>query len=181
MSETAKILRIDKSKAQSSIIVDNDGKAYHLYSSEENSTLHISLLNEDYTSYSGTFVRLFSGRYMEAPAICKTSEGQYYFIGSDCTGWAPNEARSAVANHIFGPYTELGNPCIGENAELTFGGQSTYILPVQGKKDAFIFMADKWNPKNPIDGRYIWLPIQFSEGKMQIEWLDTWELSTFDE
>ncbi len=79
------------------------------------------------------YVRVFANRYMEAPAIFK-KDGKCYIIASDCTGWDPNAARSAVADNIFGPYTELGNPCIGEGAEITFNSQSTYVLPVAGKK-----------------------------------------------
>lgn len=161
------------------LFVDTDGKAYHIYASEENSTIQISQLTDDYTSCEGTYAMAFINRYMEAPTLLKTSTGKYYFLGSDCTGWAPNAARSAVADHIFGPWTELGNPCIGADSDLTFHSQSTYILPVQGKKDAFIFMADRWNPKNAIDGRYVWLPIQFENGKLKLEWKEEWDLKEF--
>ena len=116
---------------------------------------------------------------MEAPAIFK-KDGLYYFMGSGCTGWSPNAARSAVAPSIWGPWTELGNPCIGENSDKTFYSQSTYILPVQGKKDAFIYMGDRWTPKDPIDGRYIWLPIQFEDNKFKIKWMDEWDLDFFE-
>ena len=162
------------------LFVDDDGTAYHLYSSEENSTLHISELTGDYLSYSGKYVRLFPDRYMEAPTILKTSNNRYYFIGSDCTGWNPNAARSAVADHIFGPWKELGNPCVGENAELTFHSQSTFLLPVMDKKDAFIFMADRWTPHNPIDGTYVWLPTKCDNERLVIEWHDEWDLSIFE-
>ena len=158
------------------LFVDNDGKAYHIYSSEDNSTLHISQLTDDYLSYSGKYARFFSDRYMEAPAIFKTSDGTYYLIASDCTGWAPNAARSAKAKSIWGPWEELGNPCIGPDADLTFHSQSTYVLPVSGKKDQFIYMGDRWMPDNPIDGRYIWLPIRLKEGYFEIEWEDQWKL-----
>jgi beta-xylosidase len=160
------------------LFVDDDGKAYHICSSEENSTTQISLLTDDYLSYAGKYTRAFVGRYMEAPAIFK-HRGKYYFIGSGCTGWDPNAARSAVAPGIWGPWTELGNPCRGteEENDKTFWSQSTYILPVAGKHDAFIFMADRWNPENPIDGRYIWLPVQFDEsGNPIIKWLTKWNL-----
>ncbi len=163
------------------LFVDDDGKAYHLYSSEENSTLHISQLTDDYMSCSGHYARVFINRYMEAPTIFKSADGRYYFIGSDCTGWAPNAARSAVADHIFGPWAELGNPCIGTDSALTFHSQGTFILPVRGKEDAFIFMADRWNPENPVEGKYIWLPISFADGKLILEWKDAWDLSVFDE
>ncbi|MNT65314.1 hypothetical protein D3C72_2032860 [compost metagenome] len=73
----------------------------------------------------------------------------------------------------------MGNPCQGEGAKLTYGGQSTHVLPVPGKKGEFIFMADKWEPKNAIDGRYLWLPIRFENDKITINWLDQWDLSVF--
>lgn len=82
-------------------------------------------------------------------------------MGSGCTGWNPNAARSAVAPSIWGPWTELGNPCVDEGFELTYHSQSTFILPVNGKKDAFIYIGDRWKPENAIDGRYVWLPISF--------------------
>lgn len=162
------------------LFVDDDGKAYHLYSSEENSTLHIAELSADYLTHSGRYARFFPNRYMEALAILKTSAGKYYFIASGCTGWAPNAARSARADHIFGPWEELGNPCFGADSLTTFHSQSTYLLPVQGKKDTFIFMADRWTPKNAIDGRYVWLPVSFEDEKIQLRWQDEWSLEVFD-
>ena len=160
------------------LFVDDDGKAYHLYASEENSTLQISLLTENYLAPVGQYVHVFRKRYMEAPAICKR-EGTYYFIGSDCTGWAPNAARSAVADSVWGPWTELGNPCVGEGSEITFGGQSTYILPVAGKDDAYIAMFDLWRPENAIDGRYLWLPMRFKDGRFELQNVAEWDLSFF--
>ncbi len=117
---------------------------------------------------------------MEAPTLFKKDE-KYFLIASDCTGWNPNAARLAWATSILGPWSELGNPCIGKEAELTFYSQSTYVLPVQGKKDAFIYLGDRWTPNNAIDGRYIWLPIQFNERDIPfIEWMDEWSLDFFD-
>jgi beta-xylosidase len=161
------------------LFVDDDSKAYHIYASEYNSTIQIAELTDDYLDHTGKYVRAFVARWMEAPAIFKHN-GLYYFIGSGCTGWAPNAARSAVSPSIWGPWTETGNPCVGKDAELTFHSQSTYVLPVVGKKDAFIFIADRWNADNAIDGRYIWLPIRFKDGKIQIEWHDQWDLDLFN-
>jgi hypothetical protein len=162
------------------LFVDDDGTAYHIFSSEENSTLHISRLSDDYLTHTGIYTRVFMDRYMEAPTILKTSEGKYFFIGSDCTGWDPNAARSATADHISGPWKELGNPCTGKDSAITFGSQGTFLLPVQGKKDAFIFMADQWTPENPVDGKYIWLPISFNGERIVLEWKDEWDLGTFN-
>ena len=157
------------------LFVDDDGKAYHIYSSEENSTLHIAELDPTYTGYTGKYIRVFINRFMEAPAMFK-KDGNYYLIMSGCSGWNPNAARSAIASSIWGEWKELGNPCIGQDADLTFHSQSTYILPVQGKKNQFIYMGDRWTPQNAIDGRYIWLPIHFEGPKPIIEWKDSWTL-----
>ncbi len=173
-------MRPDESMSRDMTLhVDGDQAAYHIYASEENATLHISRLTDDYRAPSGEFKRVFENRSIEAPAILRHG-GRYYFIASGCTGWAPNEARSAVADSIWGPWEELGNPCVGPHAELTFLAQSTYVLPVRGKPGAFIFMADRWRPENAIDGRYVWLPIQFRDGRLVIEWMDEWDLSLFD-
>ncbi len=167
------------------LFVDDDGTAYHIYSSEHNSTLHISQLSEDFLSHTGHYTRNFPFRWMEAPAVFKR-DGKYYLIASGCTGWKPNAARSAVADNILGPWTELKNPCTGTNpsnklgAAKTFGGQSTYVLPVHGKKDAYIAMFDQWNPKDAIDGRYLWLPINFTADGFEIPWISEWDLSHFD-
>jgi beta-xylosidase len=142
-------------------------------------TIHIAELSDDYLSFTGKYAMMEPMGHNEAPAVFK-HKGKYYMIASGCTGWDPNAARSFVAESIWGPWKALGNPCIGEKAELTFESQSTYILPVNGKKDAFIFMADRWRPQNPIDGRYIWLPIQFKDDRLVLEWLDKWDLSFFD-
>lgn len=114
------------------LFVDDDGKAYHIYSSEDNSTLHIALLDDNYTNHTGIYKRYFVGRFMGAPTMFK-KDNKYYLMMSGFTGWEPNEARSAVADSIFGDWVELGNPCSGDDAELTFYSQSSYILPVHGK------------------------------------------------
>lgn len=164
------------------LFVDDDLKAYQIYSSEENGTLHISELTDDYQKPAGSYIRIFPGSFNEAPAMFKR-QGKYFLISSGCTGWAPNEARLATADSIRGPWKALGNPCVGpaERTKTTFDSQSTCVLPVQGKPDAFIFMADRWSPKNAIDGSYVWLPLRFSkDGKPFIEWMDRWELGIFD-
>lgn len=161
------------------VFVDDDGKAYHIYSSEENLTLHIAELSEDYLTHTGKYVRLAPAGHNEAPAIFKRN-GTYWMITSGCTGWDPNAARLFSSPAIFGPWTQHPNPCRGEGAELTFGGQSTFIQPIHGKKDVYLFMADMWRPKTPIDGRYLWLPIQFDNDVPYLEWIDEWNLDFFD-
>ncbi len=152
------------------LFVDEDGTAWHIYSSEENSTLHIAELSKDYTSHTGRYIRLFEGGFNEAPTICKR-DGRYYMICSGCTGWAPNAARAYVADSLLGEWKPLGNPCKGPGAAYTFGAQSTYIQKIEGDSgEQFIFMADAWRPLDAQDGRYVWLPLQFNkDGSVSLE------------
>ena len=164
------------------LFVDNDGKAYHIYSAEENGTIQISQLTADYLRPAGKYIRLLPGKFNEAPALFKHG-GKYFLITSGTSGWAPNAARLASADSIFGPWQELGNPCVGtdEQKAKTFYSQSTHVLPVSGKLDAFIFMGDRWQPTNAIDGRHIWLPIHFDAAcKPSLQWQDRWDLSVFN-
>ena len=161
------------------LFVDDDGTAYHIHASEENLTLHISELSEDYTSFSQKWVRVLPGGHNEAPAMFKYNN-KYFLLTSGCTGWEPNAARSFVAKSIWGPWEPLGNPCVGKDAEITFYSQSTFVLQLQDKDNAFIFMADRWVPQNPIDGRYVWLPLRFEGERPVIKWQNEWDLSLFN-
>ena len=162
------------------LYVDDDNKAYHIYAAEENLTLNIAELSDDYLEHTGRYIRVAPGGHNEAPALFK-KDGRYFMITSGCTGWEPNAARLLVADDIMGEWTQLPNPAKGRGANRTFESQSTYILPVEGKKDAYIFMADRWRPGNLGDSRYIWLPIQFENGYPVLKWMDNWSLETFDE
>jgi hypothetical protein len=158
------------------VFVDDDQKAYLFYSSEENLTLHISALSDDYLGVGTKYVRAFVGRSMEAPAVFKYA-GKYYMIASGCTAWAPNAARMAVAESVFGNWKEIDNPCRGKDSELTFKSQSTFVLPNPYRKDQFIFMADRWSQWDLPASRHVWLPLDF-EGpeKPVLRWHDTWSM-----
>lgn len=160
------------------LYVDDDGKAYQLYSSENNQTLYISELTDDYLRPSGRFTRNFIGESREAPAVFKR-DGKYYLISSGCTGWDPNEAQLAVADSIMGPWTVIGNPCTGPDADKTFFAQSTYVQPVVGKEGAFVAMFDRWNKKDLGNSRYVWLPIVFNGDSITIPWRDSWSPDSF--
>ncbi|XP_077233824.1 arabinanase/levansucrase/invertase isoform X2 [Tasmannia lanceolata] len=143
------------------IFKDDDGKAYLIYSSEDNSELHIGPLMDDYLDVTRVMRRVLVGQHREAPAVFK-HEGTYYMITSGCTGWAPNEVYAHAAESMMGTWETMGNPCVGGNKAFratTFFSQSTFVLPLPGLPDSFIFMADRWNPAELRDSRYVWLPL----------------------
>jgi hypothetical protein len=159
------------------LFVDDDGTAYQFSSSENNQTLHINRLTDDYLRPDGTYVRRFVDKAREAPAVFKY-DGKYYMLSSGCTGWDPNQAELAVADSIMGEWTVLGNPCTGVDADKTFYGQSTYVIPVNAKKGQFIACFDMWKKKDLADSRYIWLPLKIDKktGKMTIPWMTEWTM-----
>lgn len=161
----------DAMSRDQTLFVDDDGKAYQFASSENNQTMYINELSDDYLRPSGRFTRNFIGASREAPAVFK-HEGKYYVLTSGCTGWDPNQAELAVADNIMGPWTVLGNPCTGPNADKTFYGQSTYVIPVQGKPGKFVAMFDHWNKTDLEHSRYIWCPVSIDGDKITIPWTE---------
>ncbi len=165
------------------VYVDEDGKAYHLFSSEDNLTLHMAELTDDYMDYTGQYIRIAPGGQNEAPTIFKR-DGKYWLIASGCTGWDPNEARMFWSESIWGPWTQVASPFEGGPATLdngkvfaankSFGTQGTYVLKLD---DKFIFMADIWHPRSLAMSRHVWLPIEFkTDGTPVIYWKDSWKL-----
>jgi hypothetical protein len=161
------------------LFVDDDGAAYIIYSSRENYDMRIARLSDDYLTVTPAD-SLIARDHQEAPALFKR-KGVYYLITSACTGWAPNKASLYTSPSIFGPWSRNPTPMRGENADRTFGGQSTYVLPLRGRKrkDDLIFVADRWNPKDLKDSRYLWLPIEWQDDTPTIPWKDNWDLGVF--
>jgi hypothetical protein len=151
---------------------DDDGTAYHFYSSEINATMHVSKLTDDYLRPSGEYKRIFIDRSREAPAVFK-HDGKYFVISSGCTGWDPNPAEYAVADEIMGEWKVMGDPCIDDTKGTTFDSQSTYVLPFKGR---YIFMADRWNRLDLEKSLYVWLPLEIEGNKISISWFDKWSL-----
>lgn len=166
------------------LFVDDDGTAWHFYSSELNKTMHVDRLTDDYCGYTGESHRILIDDSTEAPAVFKC-QGKYWLIGSGCTGWKPNCARLYSADKVTGPWVRHGNPCTGTNPqnglgpEKTWGAQSTYVLQLAGGR--FIAMFDIWRPNNHLDSRYVWLPVEMQDGLPTIAWRDTWKLEDLKE
>ena len=157
------------------VYIDDDGKAYHIFSSEDNLTLHIAELTDDFLDYTGKYVRMAPAGHNEAPAIMKRN-GKYWMITSGCTGWAPNEARMFWTDSILGPWTQVPTPFKGDKVETSFDSQSTYILELPNGQ--FIFMADRWQPWQLALSPHIWLPIRYeADGTPVLEWTDSWNLN----
>lgn len=159
----------DKGMARDmNLFLDEDKTAYILYAGEDNKSLYISRLNEEYTDLDVRenpeegvdFTRNMANSWREAPAMFRYQD-RYYLMTSGCTGWDPNEALYYTADSPLGPWKNMGNPCVGEESQFTFRTQSTCIFPVDAGKGQFIYMGDRWNKNDIADSRYVWLPVNF--------------------
>lgn len=167
------------------LFVDHDGTSYILCSSEENYSLFISKLNEDYTQLATPattavkgvdFTRPYIGAHREAPAIFK-HDGTYYLITSGATGWDPNPASYATATDILGTWTDHGNPVSGDGAATTCRSQSAAVIAVDPAAGKFAYMGDRWTPSDLKNAPHVWLPIDFGEGgSMSIPCSGEWDL-----
>lgn len=164
---------MDTDSRDQTVFKDDDGTAYHIHSSYWNKTMRIEKLTDDYLKPSGEGIETLANLSREAPAVFKHG-GKYYMITSGCSGWDANAAGWAVADSMLGEWTQMGNPCLGENSDKTFYSQSTFVLPVA--EGVYIYMGDRWKRKDLTDSRYIWLPLRFEDGKPVIKWIEKWEL-----
>ena len=161
---------------------DDDGKAYLITAHHD---VFLYELSADYLSV--TQVRKMDGAAGEGPAMFK-AEGTYYLLTSDLTGWAPNANHYCTASSLEGPWTPRGTFAMGPKASTTFDSQTTFVLPVEGKPNAFIFMGDVYHATSIYDipdlskATHVWLPItlDLQTKSMQVVWKDKWDLSVFD-
>lgn len=164
---------------------DKDGSAYFVYDREvnpehkwhsnSNRCLHVVKLSEDYLSLTDEYKRIDEAFWREAASILYHN-GYYFMFTSGLTSWDPNPAKYYRAENIYGPWTDMGDPCVDDITETTFNSQSTYILPVEGKAGLFIHMAERHNTSNFERCAYIWLPVEFpTPDTVQLTYHKTWQ------
>ena len=148
------------------IFKDEDGKAYLFNSSENNNTMHVNELTDDYLNLKPNYNRILVNERRESPAVFKY-KNQYYLVTSLCTGWAPNKALYSISNSPMGPWQTIGNPCVGIDSEITFGAQIAYIQPLP-EKDKFAVFADTWDKYDLKNSNYIHMQVRIKNNKPQI-------------
>lgn len=130
------------------LAVAEDGKAYY-YFERVHSELICADLTEDYTDATGYYSTHFPRRcppyVREAPAHF-IRNGKHYLLTSGTTGYLPNPTEAAIADTWHGPYTVLGCVHPEDSTHTSFHSQISCIFKVEGKKDLYIAMADRWIP-----------------------------------
>jgi hypothetical protein len=115
----------------------------------------------------------------EAPAIFK-HDGVYYLLHSHLTGLNVNDNFYHTATDIWGPWKAKGKIAQGDHFANTFLTQTMDIVPVVGKKGAFIWIGDSIRNNALPTTRTVWLPVTIkNKGDLEIRWRDSWDLSVF--
>lgn len=148
--------------------VDDDNKAYLIYESEDDYSLQVVQLTEDYENFTKNYSRILIGKQNEAPSITKY-KGSYFLITSGLTGYKANPPRIYKAKSIYGPWEYLGSPLYSNGRfvpKTIYNAQPSYIFR-NPKNQQVILMMDIWDIsnggfKNLWKSSYAWLPLTFS-------------------
>jgi hypothetical protein len=152
--------------------IDDDGTAYLVFEDRPHG-FHIARLSGDYMTAERDMTLVKAA--MEGGAIVHL-DGLYYSIGSGLTGWNPNPNKYATAPTLEGPWTEFRD--IAPPETKTYGSQSTMLLKVAGTIDTtVIFMGDIWKPRTQWDSRYLWMPLEISDGKLRLPEPRPWRIN----
>ena len=143
------IMPLGMSAGDFDLAVAPDGKAYYYFERVHSETICADL-NNDYTDVTGYYSTHFPHKYppyvREATAHF-VRDGKHYLLTSGTTGYLPNPSEIAVADTWHGPYTVLGDPHVGDETNTSFHSQISSVFKVQGKKDLYIAVADRWRPE----------------------------------
>lgn len=137
------------------LAVAPDGKAYYYFERVHSETICADL-NSEYTDVTGYYSVHFpriSPPYVREATAHFFRKGKHYLVTSGTTGYLPNPSEIAVADTWHGPYTVLGNPHPEDESQTSFHSQISSVFKVQGKKDLYIAVADRWIPDG-MDWRY---------------------------
>lgn len=132
------------------LAVAPDGKAYYFFERVHSETICADL-TEDYANVTGYYSTHFPQPYppyvREATAHF-SRKGKHYLITSGTTGYLPNPSEIAMADTWHGPYTVLGNPHQDDPSNTSYHSQISSVFKVEGKKDLYIAIADRWVPEH---------------------------------
>jgi len=152
--------------------IDDDGTAYIIFESRPTKGFFIAQLSADYLSIEKKVS--FLKAPLEGGALVHLN-GLYYVMGSHLTGWHPNPNVYATAPSLSGPWTEFKD--IAPPETNTYGSQSTMMLKIAGSKQTtVIYMGDIWRPAALWDSRYLWMPLEISDGDLRLPPPQNWNL-----
>lgn len=154
------------------VFTDDDGAAYFISTTTENTDLGLFRLSDDYLSVV-SHTRLLPDQRREAPAIVHV-DSLYYMLSSACTGWTPNQCKLTVSKSLQQGWSPLEN--IGD--DTAYRTQAAAILKVEGTKDTtYLYVGDRWMDPDLPSTKTIILPIQFKNGHCEFNYYDSFKIN----
>ncbi|MBD9229626.1 MAG: hypothetical protein EGQ31_03165 [Prevotella sp.] len=154
------------------VFVDNNGKAYFVSTTTENTNIGIFQLSDDYTKVVSHKCVMKDLR-REAPVIVN-KDGLYYMLSSACTGWAPNQCKLSTSKKLGKGWSQLEN--IGD--DKAFRTQAAAVLEIKGtKQTTYLYVGDRWLERELPASRIIIFPISFKDGKCEFEYCDKFDIN----
>ena len=130
------------------LAVAPDGKAYYYFERVHSETICADL-TADYTDVTGYYSTHFPHPhppYVREATAHFIRGGKHYLLTSGTTGYLPNPSEVAMADTWHGPYTVLGNLHPEDDTQTSYHSQISSVFKVEGKKDLYIAVADRWVP-----------------------------------
>ncbi len=130
------------------LAVAEDGKAYYYFERVHSETICADLTGDytDVTGYYSTHFPHSNPPFVREATAHFVRNHKHYLLTSGTTGYLPNPSEIAVADTWHGPYRVLGNPHVKDASRTSFHSQISSVFKVQGKKDLYIAVADRWVP-----------------------------------
>lgn len=156
------------------VFVDDDGTAYFISTTEENTNLGLFRLSDDYlTPVSHT--PLFEGERREAPAIVrvpaavKGERDLYFMFNSACSGWAPNQCKMSYTHDLTTGWQPLRN--IGDS--VAYRTQAAAVLVICGtRQTTYLYVGDRWMDPDLPHSKTIIFPITFQGTECQFHYCE---------
>lgn len=148
---------LDVKSRDCNVFQDDNGKAYFISTTSENTNLGLFELSDDYHK-AISHTSLFNGQRREAPAIVRI-DNRYFMFNSACSGWDPNQCKMAYTTNLKSGWTGLSN--VGNN--IAYDTQAAAILTIKGtKQTTYLYVGDRWQDPNLPDTKTIIFPISFN-------------------
>ena len=161
------------------VFVDNDGTAYFISTTEENTNLGLFRLSDDYLT-PVAHTPLFEGDRREAPAIVRVPAEKkgdadlYFMFNSACSGWAPNQCKMSYTHDLTNGWIPLRN--IGDS--VAYRTQAAAILVIRGtKQTTYLYVGDRWMDPDLPHSKIIIFPITFKGTECEFHYCDRFEIN----
>ena len=161
------------------VFVDDDGTAYFISTTEENTNLGLFQLSDDYLT-PVAHTPLFEGDRREAPAIVKLPAAKagekplYFMFNSACSGWRPNQCKMSYTHDLTQGWIPLRN--IGD--EVAYRTQAAAILTIHGtKQTTYLYVGDRWMDPDLPHSKIIIFPITFNGTDCEFHYCERFEIN----